>query len=215
MMGLRIPARDHLQVTSEDDPAPYYYTPLLRYPYLKRLQIALALLGERHMGRILDIGYGSGVFFPELIQRCDQLTGLDLHRNGALVQDMMQKEGLEGGLGVGDVVKLPFLDNTFDGVICLSVLEFVEDLEGAIAEIHRIMPVGGIAILGAPVLNRITGLAYEQLIRHMRHTDQHKSDHQRILRVASDYLEIVDERRFFRFLPLNFAFFFCICCRKT
>ena len=215
MMPLRIPAQGNLQVTSEDDPVPYYYRPLLRYPYMKRLQIALALLGDRRLGRVLDIGYGSGVFFPELGRRCRQLTGLDLHRNGTLVQGMMRREGVEGDLSVGDVCKLPFRDGIFEGVVCLSVLEFVDDLQDAIAEIYRIMPVGGIAILGAPVLNRITGLAYERLIRHMKHQDQHKSDHRRILSAASEHFEIVEQRRFFRFLPLDYAFFFCISCRKV
>lgn len=213
-MDLQIPAQGNIQVTSSDDPAPYYYQPLLRYPYMKRLQIALALLGETRFKRILDIGYGSGVFFPELDRRCDQLAGLDLHRKGALVEGMMKNEGIEGDLHVGDVCALPFQDAIFDGVICLSVLEFVADLPDAIAEIHRVMPVGGLAILGAPVLNRITGLAYERLIRHTKHKDQHKSDHKRILRVAADYFEIVEERRFLRFLPMDYAFFFCISCRK-
>jgi ubiquinone/menaquinone biosynthesis C-methylase UbiE len=215
MMDMRIPAQCNLQVTSSDDPAPYYYTHLLRYPYMKRLQIVLQLMGERHFDHALDIGYGSGVFFPELKQRSRQLTGIDLHRNGSLVQGMMGKEGLEADLTVGDVCNLPFKNAEFDGVVCLSVLEFVEDLETAMAEIHRVMPTGGMAILGAPVLNRITGLAYEFLIRHMKHKDQHKSDHKRIVQMASKYFEIVEERRFFGFLPLDFAFFFCVSCRKV
>ena len=64
-------------------------------------------------------------------------------------------------------------------------------------------------------MNRITGLAYERLIRHMRHKDQHKSDHRQIVQTAADYFAIVEERRFFRFLPLDYAFFFCLCCRKA
>lgn len=215
MNGVRIPAASNLRVTSEDDPAPYYYGPLLRYPYMKRLQIALELIGDRRFGRILDIGYGSGVFFTELERRCDRLTGIDLHRNGTLVQGMMRSEGMEGDLSVGDVCSLPFEDGSFDCVVCLSVLEFVADLPAAIAEIHRVTPAGGTVVLGAPVLNRITGLAYERLIRHMRHKDQHKSDHRQIVQTAADYFAIVEERRFFRFLPLDYAFFFCLCCRKA
>jgi len=29
--------------------------------------------------RILEIGYGSGVFMPELSARCDELYGVDVH----------------------------------------------------------------------------------------------------------------------------------------
>ena len=214
-MGLRLPAAANIRMTSEDDPAPYYYRPLLRYPYKKRLRIALGLMGERRFDSLLDIGYGSGVFFPELSRRCGRLTGLDLHRSGALVRGMMRREGLRGGLGVGDVCRLPLRDEAFDGVVCLSVLEFVEDLGEALDEIHRVMAPGGLAVLGAPVLNRVTGLAYERLIRHMKHKDQHKSDHRRILREAGARFEIVEEKRFLPGMPRDYAFFFCISCRKA
>lgn len=214
MKGVRIPAERNLRVTSDDDPAPYYYRSLLRYPYLKRLKIALSLLGTQRFDRILDIGYGSGIFFPELGQRCGRLMGIDLHRSGLAVQGMMRREGMEGDLSVGDVCNIPLAEETFDGVVCLSVLEFVADLPEAIAEIHRIMRPGGRLVLGAPVLNRITGLAYERLVRHMKHADQHKSDHRRILDAASEWFEIVEERRFLHFLPLDYAFFFCLSCTK-
>lgn len=209
-----LPAREHLAATSPDDPAPFYYQFGLRYPYRKRLSMALKLLGSRRFGRLLEIGYGSGVFFPELARRCGLLVGVDLHRRAPLVRRMMEREEVRGSLGVAGVNGLPFTAGSFDAVVCLSVLEFVEDVAGAVGEIRRVLRPGGLAILGAPVLNRITGLAYERLIGHIRHGQQHKADHRRILGAAAESLQALRVERFPRFLPIDCAFFFCVACQR-
>lgn len=214
-MKIQVPDPRHISPTSVDDPAPYYYNWLLRYPYLKRLKMTVELLDGRYFERLLEIGYGCGIFFPELARHSRQLVGVDLHRNGRLVHNMMEREDLSGSLGVGDVLQLPFEAGSFDGVVCLSVLEFVEDLGRAMSEIHRVLKAGGIAILGAPVLNRLTGLAYERLIGHMKHQEQHKSDHRSILRLAEDKFSVLKVEQFLDILPLDYAFFFCAACQKN
>lgn len=213
-MRIKIPAKGHIAPTSADDPAPYYYIRSLRYPYLKRLGMVLQLLEGQYFSRLLEIGYGCGIFFPELTQRCGELVGIDLHRRAPLVRHMMDREGLEGHLGVADVLHLPFEENAFDGIVCLSVLEFVEDTSAAMDEIQRVLKPGGLAVLGAPILNRITGLAYERVIGHIRHQEQHKASHRKILEIAQDKFEEVKVEHFLGFLPIDYAFFFCVACRK-
>ena len=214
-MRVRIPAHRHIVPTSADDPAPYYYSRSLRYPYLKRLDMALQLLEGQYFNRLLEIGYGSGIFFPELGPRCGELVGIDLHRKAPLVRQMMAQEGLEGHLGVAGVLHLPFAESSFDGIVCLSVLEFVEDTSAAIAEIERVLKPGGLAVLGAPILNRLTGLAYERVIGHIRHQEQHKASHRKILAMAQARFEQVKVEHFLRFLPIDYAFFFCAACKKV
>lgn len=214
-MRITIPAEEHIAPTSVDDPAPYYYTYGLRYPYLKRLNMVLQLLEGQHFGRLLEIGYGCGIFFPELSQHCGELVGIDLHRKAPLVRRMMDREGLEGHLGVADVLHLPFEENVFDGIVCLSVLEFVEDTSAALGEIQRVLKPGGLVVLGAPILNRITGLAYERVIGHIKHREQHKSSHSKILGMTQDRFQVVKVDHFFGFLPIDYAVFFCVACRKV
>jgi ubiquinone/menaquinone biosynthesis C-methylase UbiE len=214
-MRIRIPARDHVAPTSADDPALYYYTRALRYPYLKRLRMALRLLEGRHFGRLLEIGYGCGIFFPELRRRCGELVGVDLHRRAPAVRRMLEQEGLEAGLGVADALHLPFAANAFDGIVCLSVLEFVEDTPAALDEMLRVLRPGGLAVLGAPVLNRITGLAYERVIGHLRHREQHKAGHRRILETARSRFQELRVERFLGWVPIDYAFFFCAAGEKA
>lgn len=53
---------------------------------------------------------------------------------------------------VGDIHALPLADASVDAVICLSVLEHVEDPLRAMREIHRVLVPGGYAFLYVPFL---------------------------------------------------------------
>jgi len=50
-----------------------------------------------------------------------------------------------------DISALPFADDRFDVVLCSHVLEHVEDEQGALAEIRRVLRPGGWAALMVPV----------------------------------------------------------------
>lgn len=53
---------------------------------------------------------------------------------------------------VGDVHALPFADNSVDAIICLAVLEHVEEPQQAMREIYRVLKPGGYCLLYAPFL---------------------------------------------------------------
>lgn len=53
---------------------------------------------------------------------------------------------------VGDIHKLPFGDNTWGALICMSVLEHVEDPQKAAAELYRVLKPGGRAFVYVPFL---------------------------------------------------------------
>ena len=51
---------------------------------------------------------------------------------------------------VGDIHNIPLPDNSFDSVICSSVLEHVKDPRKAVNEIHRILKPGGSVFVMVP-----------------------------------------------------------------
>lgn len=53
---------------------------------------------------------------------------------------------------VGDAQCLPFLDNTFDGVVCETLLEHVLEPEQVIAEMHRVLKPGGTCYVMMPFM---------------------------------------------------------------
>ena len=58
----------------------------------------------------------------------------------------------------GDILNLPFADNSFDTVICLEVLEHTLDMEFAISEISRVLKNDGVLLLSVPNYLNIAGL---------------------------------------------------------
>lgn len=55
----------------------------------------------------------------------------------------------------GDTQVLPFASNSFDVVLCLEVLEYVPDLNRALAEFHRVLnDAHGVLLLSLPFMHR-------------------------------------------------------------
>lgn len=53
---------------------------------------------------------------------------------------------------VGDIHNLPFKDNSLEAIICISVLEHVQNPIKACQEIHRVLKPGGYCFIHAPFL---------------------------------------------------------------
>lgn len=53
---------------------------------------------------------------------------------------------------VGDIHDLPLADNSQEALVCLAVLEHVEDPWQAMREIHRVLKPGGMCLLYVPFL---------------------------------------------------------------
>lgn len=53
---------------------------------------------------------------------------------------------------IGDIHQLPFADNSIDAIICIAVLEHVENPIQAMSEIHRVLKIGGYAYIYVPFL---------------------------------------------------------------
>lgn len=205
---MRLPDRAVIRQSNPEDPLPYYYKPLFGWFYRRRLAMTLELLGSRGYDRILDIGYGSGILFPELARRARALAGIDLHANFEPVKEMLAAERISAELKSGSVLELPWPDGSFDGVICLSVLEFVTDLEKAVSELARVLAPGGTAVIGAPVINPLTSLGY----RLLGITDQdakHVADQDRILHTMDLHFSRKRVLTLPGLFPLRWSLFVC------
>jgi predicted SAM-dependent methyltransferase len=53
---------------------------------------------------------------------------------------------------VGDIHNLPFEDNSIDAIICMNVLEHVEEPQKAVREIYRVLKPGGYCYIEVPFL---------------------------------------------------------------
>lgn len=103
------------------------------------------IVGDWTGKRVLDLGCGGGFMAEALAQRGALVTGID-PSPGAV--GIARKHAEAGGLvidyAVGEGEDLPLADCSADIVVCVDVLEHVEDLDRVIAEIHRVLEPGGL-----------------------------------------------------------------------
>lgn len=117
---------------------------------VRRRRLALEAVDAQPGERILDVGCGPGYYVAELADR----VGPD----GAVVGIDLSKEMLAvaGGRCAGlpnaefrqaDATALPVDDEDFDRVLSVQMLEYVPDVDAALAEIRRVLRPGGRAVL--------------------------------------------------------------------
>lgn len=205
MTQLNLPERNHISRIDNHDPLPYYYSRLTGWMYRRRLILASRLLGNRRYGRLLEVGYGSGIFLPHLAALTDDLHALDIHTQFELVEAMLAHENMTATLHQGDIYGLPFEDGQFDALVCLSVLEHLTDLEVALGEIARVLSQDGLAVIGFPVRNIITDSFFRVAGFHPR--DIHPSSHRDILEAADTVMQVDKIRRFPVWLPAGLGLY--------
>lgn len=59
-----LPPKHHIPAL--EDPIAYYYIPVFRTFFIRRLSLCLNLLPRDRIPRLLDVGCGTGIFLPSL-----------------------------------------------------------------------------------------------------------------------------------------------------
>ncbi len=149
-----LPEHD-LRKTGPVDEADWNYRPVLNYISRQRFELVLELLDETPANDLLEIGYGSGVFAPELARRAKALWGIDIHPFHAGVTQTLARHGIRAQLTTGSIEHTPYPDDSFDVAVAVSALEFVADLDATCVELQRILRPGGVLVAVAPQSSRV------------------------------------------------------------
>jgi ubiquinone/menaquinone biosynthesis C-methylase UbiE len=115
----------------------------------RRAEVVLDLLGDVP-GTVLDIGMGAGFLCAELDRRRWRVTGVDVAP--AMVEGARRRlPHLRERLIQGSIHAIPCADEYFDAVVATGVIEFAgSDLDGAVAELVRVLRPGGVAVVSFP-----------------------------------------------------------------
>ncbi len=99
---------------------------------------------------VLDVGCGDGTLALAFANNgAARVTGCDLDpRMVARARAGAIREGRRTNLAVARSQALPFPDNSFDVVTCITVLAFLPDPGGAIREMARVLRPGGRLVIG-------------------------------------------------------------------
>lgn len=123
--------------------------------------------------RVLDVSTGTGLTgLAALVKQPDAyVVGIDI--TPAMVyqaQDNIKKNFAEGRFGIliGDMEKLPFVNNSFDVIISTLGIGGIEDREKAFAEIFRVAKPGAriatIEMVSPPLEKRLKRMVHKYLV---------------------------------------------------
>jgi ubiquinone/menaquinone biosynthesis C-methylase UbiE len=96
---------------------------------------------------LLEIGCGPGANIWYMSREGFNVTGIDGSETAInIAKERLQKEDLQADLVVGDILKLPFSDNSFDGIVDNECLYANNDENTVLilSEINRVLKTNGL-----------------------------------------------------------------------
>lgn len=146
-----------------------------------------------HLGRsLLEVGSGVGVVSRFLVERGDPIILSDHHP--AYLEHLRARFGAQPQVAFQllDLTRLPYETvRPVDTVVCLNVLEHLEDDAAVLAGFHRLLPPGGRLVLQVPNYPALYGsldAAYGHFRRYTRRGI--------VERVTAAGFRVVEERNF-------------------
>jgi ArsR family transcriptional regulator len=101
-------------------------------------------LGKKPLGRLVDIGTGTGRMIELFGPRAAQAIGIDRSSEMLrLARVKLEAAGIQSSLRQGDMYALPLGDQSADSVIIHQVLHYAHSPAAAIAEAARVLAAGG------------------------------------------------------------------------
>lgn len=127
-------------------------------------QLLLELIGDVRGRTVLDVGCGDGELATALWERGARVSGIDA--SAAMIAAAgrrAERQGAKITFAVGTAGRLPFAPATFDRVVAVTVLCFVDDTASALGEISRVLRPSGRLVIGE--LGRVSLWAAERRLR--------------------------------------------------
>ncbi|MFV9511327.1 class I SAM-dependent methyltransferase [Tepidibacillus sp. LV47] len=99
--------------------------------------------------KVLDLGAGTGTYSLWLARRGLKVTALDQSKEMLnIAQEKAEKEGLKIDWHLGDAHQLPFENETFDLVVSVTAIEFMDDPNKVLFEAMRVLKPNGRLVIG-------------------------------------------------------------------
>ncbi len=175
-----------------------------------REQHFFELLADAKRGKVLDLGCGGAHFLIRLAQSgFEEAVGMDI--SSELIdraRSAVESAGLKGKieLVLGDVEELSrFQEGSFDAVVALGLIEYLQTDELLLKQIHRILRPGGVCVIqtrNAKCLPVTIKSAIKRLVSKPEAVWFRRHDPTRFRRIIEACGFEVVEERFSHYYPL-------------
>lgn len=116
----------------------------------------VSLWGLKHLNLspddiVLDIGCGGGMNINRMAQTAKKVYGVDYSIESVNLSKEVNEEYIKEGkveIYEGNVLKLPFEDNSFDVVTAFETVYFWPDIMKSFGEVKRVLKPGGMFLIG-------------------------------------------------------------------
>ena len=166
----------------------WFATPIGRLVKKHEGELLLDLIKPKPGDLILDAGCGTGVFTLDLLHFGCPIIGIDLSMP-MLLRAKQKAHGYPFRIVRADLLSLPFSENSFDKVISVTALEFIEDGRRAIEELFRVTKRGGSLVVAT--LNSLSPWALQ---RKAEARQKHTIFEQAIFRSPEELLSLTSIR---------------------
>jgi arsenite methyltransferase len=116
-----------------------------------RRRANLTAIDPRPGEHVVDIGCGNGLMLPELARTVGpggQVTGIDPSEDMLASARRLCHDRPNVAIAAGNAATLPLEDRVADKAVSVQVFEYLENVDGALAEIARILRPGGLLAIG-------------------------------------------------------------------
>jgi len=122
----------------------------------QRLRRVVALAQVHPAERVLDLGSGTGVLIPHLLEALGPSGSVVAGDFSAemLRQSAANRWDQRVALVQTDALRLPFSDGAFHRVLCNAALPHFPDKQAALSEMARVLRAGGVMVIAHPIGRR-------------------------------------------------------------
>ena len=124
----------------------WFTTPIGSLVRKVEAELILDLLKPKQGEVILDAGCGTGIFTLDILSIGSQVIGLDISLP-MLIHARKKLKEYPFQTVLSDMLNLPFRKNSFDKVVSVTTLEFIENAKGAVGELFRVTQKGGCVVV--------------------------------------------------------------------
>jgi ubiquinone/menaquinone biosynthesis C-methylase UbiE len=141
---------DHFDKDSEIYASMYLNNSPSGHSFRARRSKCHKMLGTGPLGRLLDVGGASGVYFQELKDQTESYDIIDISPLMIKAASRIESPDIPLTCKVASIYELPYPDNHFDTVIAMGVLEYIDEPWTALKEVARVSKLNTPIIVSFP-----------------------------------------------------------------